>query len=174
MTSEHAAWLAEFDDDDNVVADLLDTFTRNPDHGRWAVEQAHRRDEATAWQTAGEQLTGQGFDFIDPPPGTTTPSPGSTPSPTASPAAPAVTIDEYRVCPGAVVWLRRDWIDVDDVPADAPDRIVAGQHVFQVAHGCRQWPDHHQPAATGSPAATSATPPTAAKTRSSAAPNGAG
>lgn len=58
LTIEHLSWLAEFDDDPETSADLLDTFTNRPEQARHAVERARQARTLTAARETAYQQVG--------------------------------------------------------------------------------------------------------------------
>lgn len=147
LTLEQAAWLAEFDDDPDLATHLLDSFLDGgPESGRWAVERARQtRARATAWPTAVQHLTDQGWTVIDTPDYDDTTTAGLSQLAAVEGGQP-LTVQDHHGCPGAVVWLRETWHDAT-AATDHPDRYLAiGDIVFDIRHGCRNWTDHgHQP-----------------------------
>lgn len=149
LTLEHAAWVAEFDDDPDLQERLIRDLGQ-----RWATEHTVQRlrdtrDERRAVATI--QARFPDLSWIDRPDWNepTTRLSGLTDVALADwPAKDlpkAITEDTHSQCPGAVAWLDDDhrYHELpDDDPAHHDDPLTVDRRRWQIVHGCSQ-PHHH-------------------------------
>jgi len=141
LTIEHLGWLAEFDDDQDTAARLLEVFTNRPDQARHAVERARQdRTEHAATMAAHALITAAHPDTT-PLPGEVYATPGAAYLTRLSDAhGNPISADDHAGCPGDAYVLHLDrYTDPDTIGADDRDRITADGHTFRIVWVCADW-----------------------------------
>lgn len=134
LSLEHAAVLAEFDDDPDTLALLADAASREP--GRFDHHAQQARDARADRQrraTLTTELTDQGHTVVDPPERLFDSSIRKLHQLRATPDTPRgtdLTHDQHKTCPGAITWI-------EDAYAWRPE-----DDRHKVVHACRDWQTH--------------------------------